>query len=181
MQPRLQELVEVLERERAAVLESAASLPRAQWSRRPAADRWSVCEVAVHLYRVEQGVARMIAKRAAQARAAGHPPERETGSVLGALDGRHVADRTPALVAPALVNPDDPPDADGAMRILAESRSALLESISSADGLALGAIRHTHPVLGEIDLYQWILFVAQHEARHRAQLDEIVQQFAAGA
>lgn len=181
MHPRLQELVERLERERAGVLEAADGLPREQWPRRPAADRWSVCEVALHLHRVEGGVARLIAKRAAQARAAGHPAERETGSVLGALDGRRVAERAPALVAPAQVSPDDPPDADGAVRILAESRRALLESIASADGLALGAIKHTHPVLGEIDLYQWLLFVAQHEARHREQIQEIAGQIAAGA
>jgi hypothetical protein len=36
-----------------------------------------------------------------------------------------------------------------------------------------------HPVLGPIDLYQWILFVAVHEARHTAQIREIAAALAA--
>jgi hypothetical protein len=34
-------------------------------------------------------------------------------------------------------------------------------------------------VLGEIDLYQWILFVGQHEKRHLSQLEEIAEQLRA--
>ena len=50
----------------------------------------------------------------------------------------------------------------------------LRAALADADGLALGMITHVHPVLGEIDLYQWILFVGQHEARHVAQITEVV-------
>ena len=49
-------------------------------------------------------------------------------------------------------------------------------AIESGDGLALGAIRHTHLRFGELDLYQWILFVAEHEARHTAQVREVARQ-----
>ena len=44
------------------------------------------------------------------------------------------------------------------------------EAPAEPDGLALGEIRHTHLRFGELDLYQWILFVAEHEKRHVAQL-----------
>jgi hypothetical protein len=50
--------------------------------------------------------------------------------------------------------------------------------MESGDGLALGEIRHTHLRFGELDLYQWCLFVAEHEKRHVRQLREVVAQLA---
>ncbi len=41
----------------------------------------------------------------------------------------------------------------------------------TADGLSLGEIKHTHPVLGELDLYQWLIFLGQHESRHKKQIE----------
>jgi len=49
------------------------------------------------------------------------------------------------------------------------------------DGLALGELRHTHMRFGEIDLYQWILFVGIHERRHTSQLREVAEQLAAAS
>jgi len=51
-------------------------------------------------------------------------------------------------------------------------------AMESGDGLALGEIRHTHPRFGELDLYQWCLFVAEHEKRHVTQLRGVVAQLA---
>jgi uncharacterized damage-inducible protein DinB len=80
------------------------------------------------------------------------------------------------LVAPELAVPTENPDRETAERRLAESRAALLAAIESGDGLALGDIRHTHLRFGELDLYQWILFVAEHEARHTAQMRTVARQ-----
>jgi hypothetical protein len=173
MHPRISELADFLDRQRSAVLAAAEALPRERWTERPAPGRWSVADVAEHLYRVERGVARLVAKRVAEARAVGHPLETESSSVLGALDGRNVDDRSKPRIAPEQVSPVETPAPDVALRQLEESRAALSSAIADADGLALGSIRHTHPVLGEVDLYQWILFVGLHEARHVPQITEI--------
>jgi hypothetical protein len=93
--------------------------------------------------------------------------------VLGALDGHNVDNRSKPRIAPEQVSPVETPAPDVALRQLEESRAALSSAIDAADGLALGSIRHTHPVLGEVDLYQWILFVGLHEARHVPQITEI--------
>lgn len=180
MHPRLAELLDYLDAQRAAVLDAAAALPAERWSIRPAPDRWSVSEVCWHLQRVERGVAKLIAKRTAEARAAGHPDEKENGSVLGALDGRGVADRRVRIEAPSFISPTETPDAAFVQRELDESRASLRAAVAQADGLALGSITHPHPVLGEIDLYQWILFVGQHEARHAGQINEAAVAAARG-
>ena len=114
----------------------------------------------------------------AKARAEGIPPETETSSVLGTLDRFRVSDLDRKLVAPELVVPTENPDRETAERRLADSRAALLAAIESGDGLALGDIRHTHLRFGELDLYQWILFVAEHEARHTAQLRDVARHLA---
>jgi hypothetical protein len=68
--------------------------------------------------------------------------------------------------------------APGRWSVSESSRTELHEAMRAADGLALSSVRVTHPRLGELDLYQWILFVGQHEARHREQIDEVVEQLA---
>ena len=178
MHPRLAELSEHLAQQRRQLLELAAEVPDDRWRIRPAEGRWSVSEILEHLYRVERGATGVIAKRIAKARAEGHPPETETSSVLGTLDRFQVSHLNRKLVAPELVTPTENPDRETAERQLAESRAALVAAMEQGDGLALGEIRHTHLRFGELDLYQWILFIAQHERRHTAQLREVVQQLA---
>ncbi len=173
MHPRLAELLTYLEAQRDRVRGAANRLPRERWSVRPSPGKWSVAEVIWHLQRVERGVAKLIAKRAGEARASGHPAESSTTSMIGALDGRAVDDRTQPIIAPPQVSPPEPIDPNEVERQLEESRSLLRAAIADADGLALGSITHPHPVLGEINLYQWILFVGHHEARHAGQIAEV--------
>jgi uncharacterized damage-inducible protein DinB len=178
MHSRLAELREHLAQERRDLLDVASTVPDERWQTRPAEDRWSVSEIFEHLYRVERGAAAVVAKRIAKARAEGHPPETETSSVLGTFDEFRVSHLSGKLVAPELVTPTENPDRETAERQLTESRAALLAAMEQGDGLALGAIRHTHLRFGELDLYQWILFVAVHERRHEAQLREVARQLA---
>ena len=181
MHPRLTELVEYLGTTRAALLDVAATVPADRFAERPAPDRWSAAEVLEHLARVETSCGRVIAKRTAEARARGVGAETEHSSVLGALDALPLLDRTKRLQAPELVAPAGELTAEQARAALATSRSELLRAIAEADGLALGTVHFTHIRLGELDLYQWILFVGKHEERHTRQLEEIIAQLGAAA
>jgi hypothetical protein len=178
MHPRLSELLDYLDAQRAHVLRAASNLPRERWNERPASDRWSVAEVYWHLQRVETGVAKLIRKRATEARLQGHPAEVDDSSLLGALDGRRLTDRSLRLTASPQVAPAEMPNAELVQEQLNESRAMLRAAVAEADGLALGTIKHPHPVLGEIDLYQWILFVGHHEARHAEQITEAAKAVA---
>jgi uncharacterized damage-inducible protein DinB len=182
MHPRLAELSEHLAQQRRALLDVAASVPTESWQTRPGdGDTWSVSEVLEHLHRVERGAAAVLTKRIAKAREAGHAKETESSSVLGTLEQFRVSDLDRRLVAPELVRPTENPDRATVERWLAESRAALDAAIANGDGLALGSIRHTHMRFGELDLYQWLLFVAEHEKRHTAQLREVARQLVPAA
>jgi uncharacterized damage-inducible protein DinB len=182
MHPRLAELSEHLAHQRRTLLDVASSVPADSWQTRPGeGDTWSVSEVLEHLYRVERGAAAILAKRIAKARDEGHTEESETSSVLGTLEQFRVSELDRRLVAPELVRPTENPDRDTVVRWLAESRASLDAAIASGDGMALGTIRHTHLRFGELDLYQWLLFVAEHEKRHTAQLRDVARQLVPAA
>lgn len=178
MHSRLAELSEHLAAQRRVLLDVASTVPSDSWQTRPGEDRWSVSEILQHLHQVERSCVAVLAKRIGEARDAGHPAERESGSVLGSIDQILAPTLDRKLVAPERALPVDNPDRDTMERRLAESRAALLAAMESGDGLALGEIRHNHLRFGELDLYQWCLFVAEHEKRHTKQLREVAAQLA---
>ena len=92
--------------------------------------------------------------------------------MLGALDHEKIGGAG-KLVAPEAVRPTPDAGADEATTALREARAALTASLLAADGLALGEIVHTHPALGDLDLYQWVLFVGLHDRRHARQIRAI--------
>lgn len=179
MHPRLTELRDYVDAQRSALLSVASAVPAERWTERPSAGRWSLTELFEHLYKVEHSCARAIAKGVADARAAGHPPETKTSSVMGGLDGQDITDRSTRVQVSERVAPSGEWTREQALEKLDASRYELHEAMQSGDGLALGTVHQTHARLGEIDLYKWILFVGQHEARHVAQAAEIAEQLAA--
>ena len=175
MHPRLAEIVRYVD-ERRAELESAATrLPYERWTERPAADAWSVAQVFDHLHLSESGIARLLAKRIVRAKEAGLGPEQSTESILQALDFFPVVDG-PKRQAPEIVVPRADARAPEVHDALRRSRADLHAALRDGDGLALAEVTATHPALGVINAYQWVLFVGQHEARHTRQVEAIVRE-----
>jgi len=173
MHSRLAELVEYAEAQREALLAAVEAIPEQLRSQRTEPDCWSVAEVLEHLHRVERGISRLAAQGIGRARTQGLAPERSTDSMLGSLDPFHIEQRSNKVAAPGVVAPRGELSASEALEALRNSRQALLAALSSGNGLALGEITHPHPLLGGLNLYQWVLFVGQHEARHADQIREI--------
>jgi len=178
MHPRLHEIVTYLEEQRASLLAAADRIPRREWMKSPAPGAWSVSEVLEHLRLSEEAVARLVTKLGNEARVSGRiPAETQTSSLLSSLDqllaGRGVVDRTVRREAPETVRPGGPVAEHVVLEGLSRSRIELLKAIAAVDGLALEHLRWTSAVLGDLHLYQYILFVGQHEARHTMQLEDM--------
>jgi uncharacterized damage-inducible protein DinB len=179
MHPRIQELADFLADRRARVRAAAGAVPAADRERRPAPEVWSAAEVLDHLAVVEAGIVRLLAKRVRDGRAAGTlGAETESSSILAAFDAAPLVDRSRAIEAPEFVRPRPGASAAAALAALDASRGALLDELARADGLALGTIVQAHAVLGPLTLYQWLLFLGHHEARHAEQLEEIAERLA---
>lgn len=173
MQPRLAELVDYIARQRTVLLTAVSRVPEALRDHRVTADAWCVAEVLEHLHRVESGIARLLARSVERARVSGGAAESEVSSLLGSLDSFGLLRRDRRINTPDLVMPRGEYNAAQALAALTASRDALLVAVGKGDGLALGEISYPHPLFGPLNLYQWVLFVGQHEARHAAQIDEI--------
>ena len=171
MHARLAEAMNYVEEKRNELLQSFAGVPGQRLCRRATPEGWSVAEILEHLRMVESGVARLITKRVGQAREAGLGEERSTDSVLPSFNQHSARLDSAVLKAPASVNPRPDIDVNEAVDGLESSREALRAAAVSANGLSLGEIKHTHPILGELDLYQWLIFVGQHEGRHKKQIE----------
>jgi hypothetical protein len=59
---------------------------------------------------------------------------------------------------------------------LAQSRKELRSILIDNCDVDLSAIKRPHPLLRELDMYQWALFVAQHEVRHRRQMERTLAE-----
>jgi uncharacterized damage-inducible protein DinB len=181
MHPRLEEVLNYLDSERAALSEAVKLVPTELRDQAPGPDRWSVAQVLQHLVIIEKRIAMGITKWVGDAVAGGLGPELETSSVLNSLDLVLIADRSRRRTAPEEVRPNGELDAASAWTALERTRAALRAAVMPGDGLALSEVTQTHPVLGPINLYQWLLFVGSHEVRHTGQVREIAAELNAGA
>jgi len=181
MHPRLEEVLNYLDSQRAALAEAVEPVPPALRDQSPGPDRWSVAQVLQHLVMIEKRIGSGMTKWVVDARDRGLGPETETSSVMDSLPLQLIADRTKRRSAPEEVRPQGEFDATSAWAALEHTRAVLRAGVLAGDGLALGEVIQTHPVLGPINLYQWLLFVGSHEARHTAQVREIAAELKTSA
>ena len=181
MHPRIEEVINYLDTERAALREAVELVPPALREQSPGTDRWSVAQVLQHLVIIEKRIGMGMTKWIADARAGGVGPETETSSVMNSLSLEAIADRSKRRSAPEEVRPQGDIDAKSAWAALEQSRERLRAAILAGDGLALSEVVQPHPVLGPINLYQWALFVGSHETRHTGQVREIAAELNAGS
>ena len=181
MHPRIAETLKYLDTERADLRAAVELVTPELRDQPPGPDRWSVAQVLQHLTLIENRVGRLVSKRIAGARAEGLGPELETSPILNSRHAAKIADRSFRVTAPEEIRPPSDADAVSAWAALEQSRETLRLAVLSGDGLALSEVKHPHPVLGEINLYQWILFVGSHEVRHTAQVREIADELKAGS
>jgi hypothetical protein len=175
MHPRIAEVLDFLDGSRAALLAALDDVPAELRAPRPDASRWSIAQVVAHLAIVETGITALFRQRVTEATA----PDTDTSPILATIDVPRLLDRERALVAGERLQPADAPDFDDALARLGRMRETLRQAIIRADGRALGAIVAPHPLLGSLNLYQWLVFLGAHESRHTAQIIETAARLAA--
>lgn len=173
MHPRIREVLADLDTHRAALERAVHAAPAELRERRPAPDRWSVAEVLGHLVLVGGQITGLLRSVIDSARAAGLGAEQETSPVVSTLDVSRILDRSRPVVASGASQPRAGVSVSEAEAALIQQRKALRAVLLSADGLALAEVSAPNPVLGPLNVYQWVLFLGAHEARHTAQIDEI--------
>ncbi|HLQ79188.1 MAG TPA: DinB family protein [Terriglobia bacterium] len=173
MHPRTTELLAYLNDQRAVLKSAFDSIPPEMRDRAPSPESWSASNVIEHLAIVERRTSILLSRLISSARAAGLAAETRTDAVLPTLDVARTSDRTTRVNAPETAWPTGL-DAESAWEALESATESLHKMVASGDGLALDAVSHPHPALGPMSIYQWIAFIGAHEARHAAQIREII-------
>ncbi len=141
-------------------------LSKTQLAYRAAPGRWSVAENIEHLAVVEAGILSMIEKGLAAPDSSKRSAMDDPG-LIADVAGRITRFQAPEFLAPTGRWRDDEllPQFDAARK-----RTQQFAAATDAD-----LRRHflPHPVLGELDCYQWLLLTAAHCDRHRAQIEEV--------
>ena len=176
MHSRLEEVLSYLDSQRTALSDAVQLVPAEMREQKPGSDRWSVAQVLEHLVIIEKRIGMGVTKWVSDARAGKLGPETETSSVMGSLPLDLIVDRSQRRNAPEDVQPRGEIDAAAAWEALEKARATLRSGVLTGDGLALGEVIQKHPVLGPINIYQWLLFVGSHEGRHTAQVVEIAAE-----
>ncbi|MFZ3334076.1 MAG: DinB family protein [Candidatus Acidiferrales bacterium] len=162
----LQNLAESRER----LLRMSQNLTREQLHFRAAPDRWSVAECLEHIVTVE---ARLLERIQTTLEKAPDPARRSAfegrdDALLARTVGRELRLQAPGPLVPNGRFPDE--------QLLPEFEAARQRSQEFATGTQadLRSRVFKHPAFGDLDLYQWLLMIAAHCNRHRAQSEEVM-------
>jgi hypothetical protein len=176
MHPRLQELVDHLDRHRAELRAAVAGVPADRLCVAPSDGQWSVLGVLEHLAIVEGRVGAALQRTVNEARANGVGPETDESPILPALNTAVFTDRTKKIKTSEVGQPKSGQSLDQLWRALDEARETMRSVMNAADGMKLTEVTMPHPVFGALDLYTWFAWVGSHEARHAAQIREIAER-----
>jgi DinB superfamily len=159
--------IKYLEQTRLGVIDATKDLSAAQWSFKPAPDRWSVAEVVEHMALAEDFLFENGVQRAYKSPAGA--PDRDYKKVDAAIMSM-VPDRTVHRQAPGPLVPTDKVTGPEALDRFLKSRARNIEFLEKSPGLRGGV---ADSPLGPMDTYEWLLFISAHCERHTKQLLEV--------
>lgn len=171
MNHKVQEIVTEIEAVRQSLYDAVAELNQAQMDFKPAPERWSISENLSHLNKVERGLPKLYLMLLQKLEEAGWKPE-TAGSMLCSLDSSILATEQ-KFQAPERVQPQSGLTKAELLAALQQSRQAILDAVAPAGDYDLSGVTWPHPALGDINFYQWILFIGKHEKRHLGQINAI--------
>jgi hypothetical protein len=137
---------------------------------RGAPDRWSIGETVEHVVVVENAILRTISQRIEQPSTR---TERPNPAAMDAALWKHTANRTRRVQAPERARPTGKfTVAVEAVESVRTTRGRTVEFVQTSEGDLRGHV-FPHIVFGDLDLYQWLIFLSLHGSRHAEQIEEI--------
>lgn len=161
-------LIAQLKRTESRFLASVEGLSEAQWSYKPAPDRWSIAECAEHITAAESFLRNFIAESMKSELAADTAgTTNQDQKILTFLVDRSTKFKAPEPLMPT--NRFGTPAAAVAAYTKARAETIALAS----SGVDLRTHGSKHFALGPLDSYGWFLFLSAHSERHTLQIEEV--------
>lgn len=154
-----------------------ATIPADRWSLRPVEDRWTIAEIVEHLSLVNRGFLRIAGKLLREATESGAGPAVpvEMASVLPrGSDGQPV----PAIKAPPQVEPTGSVPVEAALAQMKETLDGFRSLQPQLEAVDLSRNTFSHPRLGALTAYQWMILLHEHQDRHGRQIAAVAAALA---
>lgn len=145
---------------------AVSHLQPAQWTFKPAINRWSIAECVDHLAIVEERVLTHLK---------GLDTSVEPSAMTDAQLLERLGDRSKPIIAPERVYPTArSADAVTTLDAFHHARRDMISFVATT-GATLRSQTMPHPIFGPLDAYQWVITMAAHVRRHLRQIDDIKQ------
>lgn len=165
------EAIKYLNETRKNFLAEIKGLSEAQWKFKSAPDRWSVAEVAEHIAISEETLMGMVTERIMKSPAA--PEKKEAAKGKDDLLRKQVTDRSTKVQAPEMLKPASRWATESDLtKAFNASRDKTVNYVQTSQE-DLRSHFGPHPLLKELDAYQWITLISAHSARHTDQIKEV--------
>jgi hypothetical protein len=162
-------VLDYLAESRHAFLASIEDITAAQWTWRPAPDRWSVGETAEHIMLAEAFVFAVVQK--ALATAPSPDWEAQTGGQTQKLEAA-LTERRARAQAPERVTPRGGMTPTEVRERFLKQREAI-EKFAGECAAPLKQYILNNPFFGPLNGYQWLIYAPLHTLRHCKQINEI--------
>ena len=153
---------------RNSLIDAVKGLSDSQWTFKPVPDRWSAAEVVERLTVLEDLFVHDLWAQLMDA------PTGRPDTDVRKLDASVLArapDRTTKAQAPANLVPAGRWTPQESLERFVADRQETANFLASGKNLRLHVL--THPALGPLDAYEWVLAVAAHTERHTKQILEL--------
>lgn len=169
----LSEIFDSLEKTRARLRARLESLTSAEGSFRSASGAWCAAEIAEHLAIIEEGLSKLFSVMLAKAEAGGL--QRAAEKPFQPVTVAHLLERSQRekYVAPEKARPTGAVSIKDSLARLERSRQSIIDQRPRLEALDLTDVKYPHPVFGPLSVYQWLVFIGLHEARHLRQIESL--------
>jgi DinB superfamily len=152
-------------------IELTSGLTDAQWTYKPAPERWSVGETAEHIVLAEAALFSSVQ------RAVDSPPnpdwEAKTRGKTEFLE-KVMPDRSHKATAPEAIQPHAKMSREEVIERYKEQRARAIKFIEETQvPLKEHTVDHPFPVFGTLNAYQWLIYIPLHNMRHNQQIAEV--------
>lgn len=168
------EIFASIDETRKRLSEQVTGLNSSQENFRAAAGGWSIAEIVEHLTILEERLLRLMTMMVKKAESEGGP--RAADDSFAPVSLERIAERSSRekYNAPEAVQPGGNIPISDLLERMKQSRaelSALRPRLEAAD---LSAAHYPHPAFGALNLYEWLLMIGLHEARHLRQIEALM-------
>ena len=169
---KIQEIIDAVSSDRQSLLDSIGGLSDAQINHKQEG-QWSISDILHHLALTDEANVKLISRMLKQAEALALPTDpTPDGSEIDSLAPFAEALKN-RVQAPEFVRPHEHAPVEQSLARLEASRKRFVEVVEQLGQYDLSLLKYPHPLLGELNLYQWLVIAGGHERRHANQINRI--------